>query len=230
VSGYEDNHGSATLLPYSGQPGFSFPLVFGVLSIVLSFGKGLVFFAPGLLLPLPAGSLGPEARAARRMWLAFLLGLVLVYARWWAWYGGNFWGPRFFLFASVPAALALAVRLSAARRLTLAANCATLACLALSCWVGAEGLAWDQLNMGECFANDYALEYLAWYVPEYSALWRPFAAPPAFSVTRTMAVCVFAAGFLYLATPLVGMCARQLAARIRRVWDASRRMNGAWRF
>src|SRR5258708_32485629 len=43
--------GFMTILPYSGRPGFSYPLPFGLLSILFSFGKGLVFFAPGLLIP-----------------------------------------------------------------------------------------------------------------------------------------------------------------------------------
>ena len=34
----------ATILTYSGRPGFSYPLFFGVLSVLFSFGKGLVCF------------------------------------------------------------------------------------------------------------------------------------------------------------------------------------------
>ena len=48
----EVEHGYRTYLPYSGQPGFSYPLLFGVVSLVFSFGKGILFFAPGLFLPL----------------------------------------------------------------------------------------------------------------------------------------------------------------------------------
>src|ERR1700737_881192 len=49
-TGYENDHGFRTLLPYSGLSGFSYPTPFGVLSLLLSFGKGVFFFAPGLLL------------------------------------------------------------------------------------------------------------------------------------------------------------------------------------
>jgi len=45
--GYSDDHGFANAMPYSGQPGFSYPLFFGVLAILFSFGKGLLFFTPG---------------------------------------------------------------------------------------------------------------------------------------------------------------------------------------
>ena len=51
-SGYEGNAGFATILPYSGLPGFSYPMFFGLISILFSFGKGLFWFCPGLLLPV----------------------------------------------------------------------------------------------------------------------------------------------------------------------------------
>ena len=45
-------HGIKTIMPYSGRPGFSYPFLFGLLSILFSFGNGLLFFTPGLLLPI----------------------------------------------------------------------------------------------------------------------------------------------------------------------------------
>jgi hypothetical protein len=46
--------------------------------------------------------------------------------------------------------------------------------LALSVWVGINGAVFGQQSMDVCWANDYALEFMCWYVPEFSALWRPF--------------------------------------------------------
>jgi hypothetical protein len=217
TSGYEGNHGFATVLPYSGLPGFSYPFFFGLLSILFSFGKGLVFFAPGLLVGVrrDAASVGPDARSAYGMWLAFLVGLVLVYARWWAWYGGWFWGPRFFLFASVPAAFALAVSLTEAPRQSLVRNGVTLALLALSCWVGLNGAVFGTANLEVCRADDYALESLMWYTPEFSVLWRPFVAvgpPPAWQWARAG---VFVVGFFYLAAPVAAIIVRQTVGRLR---------------
>src|SRR6185437_9984369 len=97
------------------------------------------FFTPGLFLPVRRYLLaqgnenGPRLYTLYLLWLAFVGGMLLVYAHWWAWYGGWFWGPRFFLFASLPAALALAVRLHA-RNAGLGANLLTLGALALSFW------------------------------------------------------------------------------------------------
>jgi hypothetical protein len=177
ATGYEADHGLPTLLPFSGQPGFSYPFLLGLYGILFSSGKGLLFFAPGLAL-LRSGRIPG-------VWLAFLSGLILVYASWWAWYGGFFWGPRFFLFASLPAALALAVALhddSASR----ARRDATLAVLLLSAWVGFCGQVFAQTGLDICTADNFALEHLCWYVPEFSPLVRPLLLPDAWDARRIL--------------------------------------------
>jgi hypothetical protein len=167
--------GYPTVLPYSGLPGFSYPVFFGVLSVLFSFGKGLVWFIPGLL-TLFDRTLAQRLRVFRTPagWAlaAFSISIVLVYSRWWAWYGGDFWGPRFFLILSLPASLALAVATispATTTRLWLA-----LLVLTLSVWVGLNGAVFGQQSMDVCWANNYELEFMCWYVPEFSALWRPF--------------------------------------------------------
>jgi hypothetical protein len=176
ASGYDHDAGYRTFMPYSGLPGFSYPFFFGLLSLLFSFGKGIIFFAPGLLLPAQRalGARSVRLRMIHRLWLLFVVGLILVYAPWWAWYGGWFWGPRFLLFASIPASLALAVWLrkeGASPRMRLAA----LVALTLSCWVGLNGAIFsDATLIPVCFDNDYAREAYCHYIPEFSVLWRPF--------------------------------------------------------
>ena len=104
ASGYEGDFGAKSVMPYSGRPGFSYPLVFGLLSILFSFGKGLAFFVPGLwlLFKRPVMQVPDILRRYQRHAVWFVAGLVLVYAKWWAWPGGWFWGPRFFVFACIP--------------------------------------------------------------------------------------------------------------------------------
>ncbi len=175
--GYLQDSGGHTLMPFAGIPGFSYPLLLGLLAIFLSFGKGLIFFTPGLFLPVRRRI--AELWGARSpiwtmysLWLWFVAGLVLVYAKWWAWYGGWFWGPRFFLFACVPASFALALwsqRPSA--RLSL--NLLALVVLALSVWVGINGAVFNQADLSICVANGYQLEAYCHFTPDYSALWRP---------------------------------------------------------
>lgn len=166
--------GFKTVLPYSGKPGFAYPLFFGVLSILFSFGKGLVFFIPALLLYLRRDTyalLGFAGARRLALWAA-CAALVLVYAGWWSWYGGNFWGPRFFLILAMPAAIALAVHVGACSGGGRAAVLSVL--LIASAWVGIDGVVFGQQGMDVCMTNNYQLEFLCWYVPEFSALWRPF--------------------------------------------------------
>ena len=155
MSGYEGDHGARSVLPYSGLPGFSYPMVFGILSILFSFGKGLALFIPGLwlLLRRPATRMPDVLRQLQRHSVWFVVGLILVYAKWWAWPGGWFWGPRFFLFACIPASVALAIHLSD-ERATTAAKALTLAVLGWSIWVGINGAVYGQLEMGIC--NEHA--------------------------------------------------------------------------
>ena len=173
-SGYGGDVGRASVLPYSARPGFSYPLVFGVLSLLFSFGKGLALFTPGLWLIFkrPATPAPDAIRRWQRHSVWVVVGLVLVYAKWWAWPGGWFWGPRFLLYASIPASVALAIHLcdDGAKP---AAKALTLTVLIWSTWVGINGLVYGQLEMGIC--NEVAdIEPLCWYSPEFSALFRPF--------------------------------------------------------
>ena len=172
VTGYAGNHGVTTVMPFSGMPGFSYPLVSGVLSLLFSFGKGLLFFAPGLLLIAHARRQRLELAPFLDASIAFLAGVVLVYSHWWAWYGGWTWGPRFLLFAAWPAALALAIGLGTA--VTPLRSAAAVALTAWTVWVGISGAVFNLSGLDECLANGYALEHLCWFVPEYSPLVRPF--------------------------------------------------------
>jgi hypothetical protein len=92
TTGYEGNAGIQTILPYSGRPGFSYPFFFGLLSILFSFGKGIIFYAPGLLLSVSnRGAMERDALyRAYRLWMWFLIGLILVYASGGPGMGGGF--------------------------------------------------------------------------------------------------------------------------------------------
>jgi hypothetical protein len=167
--------GFATALPYSGLPGFSYPLFFGVMSVLLSFGKGILFYIPGLTLFFSARvrSFLHLDNATGFALAAFAIATVLVYAKWWAWYGGNFWGPRFFLILCFPATLAFVAVIQMIEK-TWGLTLWAVAALLLSTWVAIDGYVFAQSHLDLCWQNNYALESLCWYVPEFSALWRPF--------------------------------------------------------
>jgi hypothetical protein len=175
-SGYFRDHGFVTILPFSGKAGFSYPMVLGVPALLLSFGKGVLFFAPALLLVAHARRHRPALAGFFDLSMVLLAGLLLVYSQWWAWYGGWTWGPRFLLYAAYPSALALAIAVMAPA--APARSTAIVAIAAWTVWVGVSGAVFDLEGLETCIANGYALEHLCWFVPEFSPLFRHLAIPP----------------------------------------------------
>jgi hypothetical protein len=203
TTGYSGQHGYATVLPYSGRAGFSYPLVLGIVSILFSFGRGLLFFAPGLFLWLDDATrrAAGVCRRAIVLMLVVVAGLVAVYAKWWAWYGGLSWGPRFFALAAIPASLIVVLRVRAAGQ-SAGRDGLALVVLALSVWVGFAGLVSPLDPPVVCSAHAYALESFCWYVPEYSSLWQPVLHPPPLTAA-TVTIAAWCIGvFVYFAAPL----------------------------
>jgi hypothetical protein len=213
ATGYVGTSGFRTALPYSGRQDFSYPFLFGVLAIFLSFGKGLVFFAPGMFLPLqPAAP--PRIRWIQTTLIAFVLGLVITYAKWWAWYGGWFWGPRFFLIASVPACFSLAMNLVECPSATLLRRGLVAIALLLSFWVGVNGLVFQSAGLEVCTQKNYELEAFCHYVPEMSVLWHPFvdgaaSQSPAQRLFAFMAVGLWSIAIAWLGRALFADLARR---------------------
>ena len=228
-TGYGNDHGFQTLLPFSGQPGFSYPTFFGMLSLLLSFGKGLLFFAPGLFLAFGRGleALRPVIQVLV-LWMLYVAGMLLVYGSWWAWYGGFTWGPRFLTFASLPAALLLAAQVRRPPRALLAAT-VVLAALVLSVWVGIDGQTFGRFAQTACTSNHYYLESYCWYVPEFSVLWTPFVfhAQPLWADFVLIAYAVGVGG--YVACPLLRQWWVSARRDIQVAWAAYRGRE-PWRF
>ena len=228
-TGYENDHGFQTLLPYSGLPGFSYPTFFGVLSLIFSFGKGLLFFTPGLFLAFGRGL--DALRSISQvmvLWMLYLAGMVLVYGSWWAWYGGLAWGPRFLTFASLPAALLLAAQVRRPPRALLAAT-VVLAALLLSVWVGIDGQAFGNFAQTTCTANHYYLESFCWYVPEFSVLWTPFVFRVHVSWTDFVVIAYALGVSAYVAYPLLRHWTLTAYQDLGLVWADYRRRT-PWKF
>jgi hypothetical protein len=80
---------------YRHQP-FSHDFLSGVYGLTLSPGRGVFVYVPLLIAAVPVmRSLVGPARVVGFVAIALLVARVLLYARWWSWYGGNTWGPRF---------------------------------------------------------------------------------------------------------------------------------------
>jgi hypothetical protein len=176
-SGYEGSSGFKTIMPYSGLPGFSYPFFFGLLSILFSFGRGILFYIPGVLaIWHSAGKLIKNEIKLKTMvslLSVVVLGEIAVYSKWWAWYGGVAWGPRFFIVACIPAALAMCIRLRQSGN-DFSYHFFTIMLVVFSTWVAIVGTAFGGRAINPiCFGNNYALEVLCWYTPENSSLFFP---------------------------------------------------------
>jgi hypothetical protein len=158
------------------------------------------------------------------MLLVFVGGLVLVYARWWAWHGAWFWGPRFFLAASLPACIALLLNLEhPPRSFSLRALLALV--LTLSFWVGVNGLAFQSSGLELCAQDNYRFEFVCHFVPEMSVLWHPFvdgaaSHPPLLRKLAFVAVGFWAVALGWLGRGLFASLGRDLPAFLRQLWRA----------
>ncbi len=94
---------SALDFGYAGT-GFTTPLLTGLAGLLASPARGAVFYLPafflGLLLLAARRVDGETCRFVRTATLFGAL-LVLAYAKWEAWHGATYWGPRFLLPLSV---------------------------------------------------------------------------------------------------------------------------------
>ena len=144
----------------------------------------------------------PGFESRIRLWILFLCGLILVYSRWWSWYGGGFWGPRYFLIACIPASLAMALASERGRSQSGRFIVASLAVITLSFSVGVTGSVFLRTNLEMCEANNYSLEYLCWDVPEFSALVRPFIALKTLNARDYFFFVYYGVVYLWISAPL----------------------------
>lgn len=87
---------------YEGE-GWTVPFLTGFTGLLFSFGKGIVFYSPLVL--LAAFGLFTLYRQGIKDLSLLAIGLLvvhlLIYSSWWSWHGGWSWGPRF-LVPSLP--------------------------------------------------------------------------------------------------------------------------------
>jgi hypothetical protein len=161
------------------------------------------------------------------LWSLITFGLILAYASWWAWYGGWFWGPRFFLFASFPSAWFLAKWIHSDHQ-SFSKTLISLIVITLSLWVGVNGLVFRQKTLDLCIQNNYALEFLCWYVPEFSPLIRPFIAQAGLSTFNILTLIIFGGLWLYISLPMILDLVDQIKVILRTYLSFFR--FSSWRF
>jgi hypothetical protein len=90
--------GSPLITGYLPEESFSAPWLEGILGLLVSPGRGILFYCPILLACIPAL---PQFVRRHRV-QAFLVlftaaSYLLLYGKWFMWHGGFAWGPRFLL-------------------------------------------------------------------------------------------------------------------------------------
>ncbi len=230
-SGYEEDRGLQTFLPFSGLSGFSYPFILGVLSILFSFGKGILVYFPGLWIgvsdTIGLSSLSGLRKKLGLYWMLIVLGLVMTYAKWWSWYGGDYWGPRFFAFCSLPASYFLAIFLASLsqnskdlRRITLG-----VFLLIFSFWICLSGLLYGEGMPRICKENGFFLESACWYIPEFSAVLMPLFISMESIEPLEFLVPVWIFGFFALIVPILHhlICSHFSTRGLnqKRVWGSS---------
>jgi hypothetical protein len=116
--------GSPLVFQYQGSTldkSFAHPFGLGLYGLTLSPGRGLLLYAPLVIVMAIAWRWSWRRSAVLTVVCAALvLDRILFYSGWWAWHGGVGWGPRFLvpaLPALVPFLVALVHRLATARAL-----------------------------------------------------------------------------------------------------------------
>lgn len=219
-------HGDVQLLPWGDVHGFGWPLWSGVLAVLFSFGRGLVFYLPHLWNG-PSRGRGSIVHAERAMWLA-VLALVPIYGSWWAWYGGASFGPRFFLLATVPAAIATAGVVCDRAATPLRTAVCALSVVAAT-WVAFSGAVFGVTTTAfeRCASpgGSFRDEALCLYRPEYSGLWAPIWAADPIGLRDL----VFLGTLLALVAPTLATLTARLRSPARRQASVlGRHLRGRW--
>lgn len=166
---------------FRAQETFSGPLLRGLYGLLLSPGKGLLWYNPILFASLLAW---PAFIRRHRVegWLAaaMVAANVLFYAPWYLWWGGHAWGPRFLVtalpFAALPLAEALTAVWRARGRPASATRAALAALLLISVLVQLLGVAvnWN-LYLEDVYGALGLYHPATLFDPAYSPLVRQIA-------------------------------------------------------
>jgi hypothetical protein len=168
--------GSPLTTGYLPEERFATPFLEGLFGLILSPGKGLLWYNPLLFAALAAWpAYFRRHRAEALLVAAVVLGNLAFYAPWYLWWAGHGWGPRFLVtilpFAILPLASALEAAL---RHRLLAIGLAVLA--GLSVTVQLLGVAVDfNLYLEEIYAELGLYHPATLFDPAFSPLWRQMA-------------------------------------------------------
>ncbi len=161
---------------YLPEERFSAPFFQGLYGLILSPGKGLLWYTPLLFAALAAWPAFFKRHRSEALLAAAVVAInVVFYAPWYLWWGGHGWGPRFLVTILPFAALPLVEALEAAKRSRFVAiGVAALA--AVSVAVQILGVAVNfNLYLEEIYAELGLYHPATLFDPAYSPLLRQIA-------------------------------------------------------
>ena len=210
--------GSPLITGYLPEESFSAPWLEGILGLLVSPGRGVLFFSPILLACVPA--LPQFVRRHRVQAFLILLAAacyLFLYGKWFMWHGGFAWGPRFLL----PVIPLLCVTMAPLlERLAGMTRALFWALFALSLAVQLPGLSVHFIHHQEALleAGLPLFDPSTFFHPRYSQLWGTlsFLSPENldFAWVQTTAGIRIDWISLALSTVLVALCAWVLALLI----------------
>ncbi len=175
---YLDTGVAAARYTDSGLGSFGHPFVAGALGLIFAFGRGLIWWQPSLLFAFRRQALSDPLERALRAWFWACLGLLVVYAKWWAWHGAAWSGPRFLIFATFPAMLLLAQAVLAPPT-SVTRSIATFCALVWSVYAAVNSASFNYFKTLDRDPACHAYEgILCVWTPYFSTLlvpfWKPF--------------------------------------------------------
>jgi hypothetical protein len=146
----------------------------GLYGLLFSPGKSVFLFCPLLL--AAAFQFGWLARKSRPLFV-FALGSALlylvIYSKWWAWYGGGCWGPRLLIPVTPILSLAALGVIDRWREITPAGKALFGAVVLAGFIVQVPGYSFRFCyDWNYWMSPNYGNEYLEWFTPKYSPLSR----------------------------------------------------------
>ena len=210
----EDGVLAQHVMPYTGLGGFSYPLPLGLLGLFFASGIGLFVFAPGAFFVFSPHRAASTLRATLRAWCFFVVATACVFAKWWSWGGGAYWGPRFLMLGALPATFWLAQH-ARRRDLSFFGDVFTLFALAWSTWVCANGVGWLFHTLLQDPALHQAEGSAMIWVPDVSPLWYAIERP-ALPFPATLAYIALAVtGSAVVGAPVATRCLQKAPDALR---------------
>ncbi len=160
---------------YLPEESFSAPWLTGILGLLASPGRGIIFFCPVLVACIPAvPSFFRRHRLEAMLLLLVSISYLLLYGKWFMWHGGFAWGPRFLVPILPLLTITLSPLIESLKGRWLAAFCALLG---LSVAVQVLGLSVHFIHQQEALLDTGLplFDPTTFFTPRYSQIWGALA-------------------------------------------------------